>query len=294
MTHIQLLASIKMKRIFFIIFTITTWYFSMSQDMSELVDKIAEVNEVQDARISYFGSPSEQYQRFELLKSKATIKELVDLTNHKNKVVACYAGWGLIDKEYGHLDQLLNKFLKNDHKVSTFSGCLKGSDPISSEFYHRYWNKLRLESSNEEKAFQNDEQLLKMDSLILFKKNVYWLILDRALHNRKYPDFYLSQIKLLAFKKKNLNAIEYIYKYCLEGNEKSIQNALTKYLGRKKVWPSDYEVIFDILLSFKDEDLTRVVLNELEEIDKNNTSPSSSNYDAILKKHGIKENANKG
>ncbi|MDR6238775.1 hypothetical protein [Aureibacter tunicatorum] len=262
--------------------------------MSELVKKIAEVNEVQDAHIGYAGSPREQYKRFELLKSKATVKELIDLTNHKNKVVACYASWGLIDKEYEHLDQILNKFLDNDHNVSTFSGCLKGSDPISSEFYNRYWNKLRLESNDEEKTLQNDEQLLKIDSLILFKKNVYWLILDRALHNRKYPDNYLNQIKLLAFEKKNLDALEYIYKYDLEGNEKSIQNALTKYLDRKKIWPSEYEVIFDILLSFKDEDLTQVVLNELKEIDKNNTYPSSSNYDAILKKHGIKKDANNG
>lgn len=266
----------------------------MAQDISELVQKIAEVNEVQDAHIGYAGSPSEQYERFELLKSKATIKELVDLTNHKNKVVACYASWGLVDKQYGHLDDLLNNFIENDHNVSTFSGCLKGSDPISSKLYHRYWNKLRLESNNEEKALQNDEQLLRMDSLILFKKDVYWLILDRALHNRKYPDNYLSQIKLLAFEKRNLDAIEYIYKNSLEGNEKSIQNALTKYLDRKKVWPSEYEVIFDILLSFKDEDLNRIVQNELKEIDKNNTYPSSSNYDAILKKHGIKKDANNG
>ena len=266
----------------------------MAQDLSVLVEKIAEVNEVQDAHIGYAGSPSKQYERFELLKSKATIKQLIDLTNHKNKVVACYASWGLIDKGYAHLDQLLNKFLENDHNVSTFSGCLKGSDPISSEFYHRYWNKLRLESNNEEKALQNDQQLLKMDSLILFKKGVYYLILDRALHNRKYSDNYLSQIQLLAFEKKNLNAIEYIYKNSLEGNEKKIQNALTKYLNREKVWPSEYEVIFDILLSFKREDLTQVVINELKEIDNNNSYPSSSNYDAILKKHGIKKDANKG
>ena len=58
----------------------------------------------------------------------------------------------------------------------------------------------------------------------------------------------------------NLDAIEYINKNCLIGNEKSIQSSLTKYLDREEVWPSEYEVIFDILLSFKVEYLTQIVL----------------------------------
>jgi hypothetical protein len=278
-----------MKLLVSILLTTLSYTALHAQDVKRIVKDIAKVNEVQFKHIGYAGSPSDQYRRFQMLKALASIDELLKLTTHQNNVVTVYASWGLIDEEYEHLDELFQNFLDNDKKVVTYSGTIKSEDAISSQFYYRFWNKLaRQESEGTEAIIENHEQLKIIDSIVIYKKDVDWLILRRALRNRVYPVEYLSQIEQLAFKDNNLDAIDYFFKNSLEGNEKRIQDVVTRYLNRVKVLPSEYEVIFEILLSFNLGDLDYIVLKELEEIDELNLYPSSTKYDPILEKYGLR------
>jgi len=142
------------------------------QSVDNIVRKIADVNEVQYEHVGIAGQPSENY---EILKEKADIPTLLELTENKNPVVSCYASWALIEKEYSDLATIFSKYLNSDKSVATFSGCIKSEDNLSSEFYHRFWNKTTDKRTN--------QTLVKLDSLILYNNNPYWLLLTRALEN---------------------------------------------------------------------------------------------------------------
>src|SRR5690606_15153443 len=71
----------------------------ISKPVLELVKQIAEENILMDSAVGGAGMRPKQYDRFEKLKNKATLKELRMLTNHPNGVVRCYAIQGLILKK---------------------------------------------------------------------------------------------------------------------------------------------------------------------------------------------------
>lgn len=276
-----------MVRILFMVIIVLLGHTSLAQSIDSLVIQIAEVNVVYAKHVGRSGSDSKQYQRYQKLLSKASIPDLLALTNHKNKAVKCYAGWGLIDKGYSEVDIVFEKFLKKNKKVEIFKGCLKGKDWIASSFYHKYRNKVSRKKDNVI-TVKDDGQLFKMDSIILYTKNIDWQFLHAALKNRIYPTSFLSQINRQAFKYQSLSAIEYLFKNHLEDHKENIQDALVKYLKKREIWPSEYEFIFDALYSFKQENLNEIMLKALNKIDKRQGSGSSNRYNDIFKKPGFK------
>ncbi|EDP94119.1 hypothetical protein U8527_08755 [Kordia algicida OT-1] len=211
---------------------------------------------------------------FELLKSKATTQELLELTKSSNKIVASYAGWGLIDREYKDILKIFNYFLNSDDEVYSATGCLRRNRYVYSILYTKYRQQIlsgvgTTDFKRSKEILLNDTLLFKMDSLVVFKKDSDNLILREALYNRVYSSNFLPRIKQLAFNDLNIDAVKYIFKNHLQGNEKSIQATLIRYVeeGRNKYYRN--EVIRTMLLSFKNEKINQFVLEKLPKTKKN-------------------------
>lgn len=242
--------------IFTLVVSITTAY---GQTVNKIVRKIAKINEVQSEHVGFVGQPSENYQNFKKLKEKADIQTLLQLTENKNPVVSCYASWGLIDKEYSDLAAIFSKYLNSDKSVATFSGCIKSEDNLSSEFYHRFWNKITDKKTN--------QTLIKLDSLIIYHDKPYWILLTRALENRVHPKSYNPRIATLAFDKRYKEAIFYLSNWYKAQNNDPHRQALVKYListNFKDVGTTPYYESVAELLKFNDENLKEIVIEKLK------------------------------
>lgn len=229
------------------------------QSVDNIVRKITDVNEVQYEHVGIAGQPSENYQNFEKLKEKADIPTLIQLTENKNPVVSCCASWALIDKGYSDLAAIFSKYLNSDKSVATFSGCIKSEDNLSSEFYHRFWNKTTDKKTN--------QILVQLDSLILYHDNPDWLLLTRALENRVYPKSYNQRIANLAFDKGYKEAIFYLSNWYKAEYIDQLRQALVKYLKNTKfkdVGTTPYYETVAELLKFNDEKIKETVIEKLK------------------------------
>lgn len=274
----------KLATILFFIHTLSTAYGQKEQDLSGIINKIKAINEVQYENVGVAGTPSDNYKNYLVLKSKANTKQLVKLTDDTNVVIACYASWALIEKSYNDLPSILIKFLNKDRDVATFSGCIKSSDPLSSEFYHKYWNRIdkQLRPAN--------KTLFTLDSLILYKDNCYWLLTTRALENRVYPTTFNKRIEYLAFTKANKDAITYLKKLNDKTYNEQIKQAVIKYFRQtnfQNVGITPYLETMTELLNYQDQELKDLIIAKLNQ-DKFWRS-FKEDFLALLKKYGINE-----
>jgi hypothetical protein len=253
-----------------------------------LRDSIAEFNEVQDIHIGYAGSPSIQYGYFQKLMEIVTDKELIKLTKDTNYSVATYAAFGLITRKNNEFISVFKHFLYNDQTVKTMKGCKVGTNLVSSEIYYEYWNKVRFESNDEKFALQNDENLLKLDSLILMHEDSEWLLYDRVFSNRIFSKNYQPIILDYAFNKRNIYAIEYLYNNDLHAYQDKIIECLTIYLKQEEIWPIYYDKIYKMLLSFNQDSLNQLLLTELIDIEKQYGKDIANKYRKMLLSRNIK------
>ena len=265
----------------FLTLSIASVHGQIQQDLSGILNKIKAINEVQYEHVGFGGTPSDNFKNYLDLKSKATTTQLIKLTDDNNAVVACYASWALIDNSFNDLPSILIKFLNKDKNVSTFSGCIKSSDPLSSEFYHRYWNSVN------EKA--TDKTLFTLDSLILYNDNCYWLLTTRALEDRVYPASFNKRIEYLAFTKANKDAISYLKKLNNKTYDEQIRQATIKYFEETNFSNVGIDVYLETikeLLNYNDEKLKPLIIQKL----KKDTfwRPFEKEFSDVLLKYGIK------
>jgi len=235
--------------------------FSQSKNLTIVVERIVKINEVQSEFVGIGGEKSENYQNFIQLYEIASTEELIHLTDNENSTVACYASWALADKSYYELKSIFLKFILNDKQVDTFRGCIALQSTISSELYHRYWNKL-----NETKR-ATDKILLELDSIILFSQNPFWLLLQRALENRIYIEPFKSQISFLAFNQCRKEAIFYLCNWHKAEYIVQIKASLLKYLNEtefKKTGTSDYYTTIEELFKFKDPEIRFAIIAKMK------------------------------
>jgi len=234
---------------------------AMAQDVKGIVQKIRKINEVQYQHVGFAGSESEGYKHYVSLRDKATTAQLVALTNDTNAAVACYAGWALVDKYYTDLPGILYTFLNGKRMVTTFSGCIKSDDYVSSEFYHKYWN-----SVSEERRAGN-KILRAMDSTILYNDNSPWLLVTRALEDRTYPEHINKRIEYLAFEKGKINAINYLSGLHKAAYSPKIKKALLGYMQKtdfSTTGTTDYYNVVRSLLEFKDPAMNKEIIAKLK------------------------------
>lgn len=263
----------------------TAFIVQTPENLKGIVKNIAAINEVQQEHIGIGGTESENYQNFLQLKKAATTDELVNLTNDTNNVVACYASWALADKSYSNLSDIFTHFLRKDKTVKTFSGCIKSVDNISSELYHRYWNNVN------DKLKATDKLLLKLDSIVLYSDNSYWLLMTRAFENRVYPASYKNRIENLAFKQGNREALFYLCNWYRADNYDNIKKSLMTYLKRtdfSTTGTTDYYRTLDELLKFRDSEIEKLIIQKLKK-DKHWKSEEQK-FKSLLDDYSIYEN----
>ena len=199
------------------------------------------------------------YSEFLKLKSKASEKALLQLTNNKNKVVAVYASTALIERNPKFAECTFQKFVNTKDSVYIMNGCLVGYENASDEIYWSYYYRLKPEQ------FAKDKTLQKLDSLTIYSKNSSELLLSTALKNRRYPIPFNRRIQQLAFTEKRIPAMFYlsnwykgIYSEKLQKEFKNVYLTDTIYTGRKLVY-------FTELLSFKNPANKAFILQCLKE-----------------------------
>lgn len=235
--------------------------FGQSRKLTAIVEKIVKINEVQEEQVGFAGSESENYKNFKQLKEIATTEELIQLTDNKNATVACYASWALADNAYPDLKAIFQKFVLQDKEVVTFSGCIVSENNISSELYHRYWNKVDVSKR------PNDKILLELDRIVIFSKKPYWLLLNRALENRIYAEPYKTQISILAFEQGQREAIFYLSNWHKAEFVDRIKIALVKYLNEtefKNTGTTDYYKTVEELFKFNDLEIREVIIAKMK------------------------------
>lgn len=232
--------------------------FSCSQNLDDIICDISDINIVEYESVGIGGWKGKNYSNYELLIKRANIDQLLGLIEHENPVVACYASWGLIDKEYKNLPKLFEKIIKEDRVVKTQSGCTLMGDVLYSEFYHRYWN-LHRENND-------DEVLFELDKIILKQEKPHWLLLSRALENRVYPKEFKEIIYKLGFEKHYLEAIFYLCNWHKSEFNYELQLFLveelkeTEFQGKNS---SSYYKLIDELLRFKNEKLNDFIMDKI-------------------------------
>jgi hypothetical protein len=253
---------------------------------NSLIDGIAKEDEVHHEGIGITGEESAQFRRYLSLSASSATEDLIRLTKHDNLTVRCYAAWGLIDKKFERLDSIFKEFLEEPKEVTTYSGCVKSRDCISSVLYHRYWN--GIDDTKEE----SDRLLLALDHIILNTRNVDWLLTVRALENRKYPRDLNPQIERLAFVELNKDAIFYLLKwYPTEYGAKAMES-LIGYLNKtkfKNTGTSDYFKVASELLASGDQEAKRAVVSKLK-VDRHWTLDEKI-FAPLLQRYGINESA---
>ena len=251
-----------MKLIFpFILFFCLNSTFGQASKVDVIVDEISKINQVQYERIGYGGTESENFKNFKKLKALATTEELVQLTDHNNATVACYASWALVDKAYPELKTIFQKFIEQDKQVKTFSGCTITQDFISSELYHWYWNQMELSKR------PSDQLLFELDSIVLFSTKMNWLLLNRALENRVYTEPIKSRIALLAFEKGNMDAVLYLSNWHKAEYVDKIKTALLRHLNTsnfKNTGTTDYYRTIEELFKFKDNETRKAIIAKMK------------------------------
>lgn len=253
--------------------------------LDTLVAAIAAENRVDDRAVGIAGVRTAQYDRYVSL-TQWPIPDLRRLTMHSNLAVRCYSGWALAEKEYPGLDTVLVEFLKDKEMVETFSGCIQSQDPLESELYHAYWNHLRMrEPGVPEIAALDDPLMFRMDSIVLYSKGAYWLLLTRALENRVYPTRFNKRIAELAFREKDLDAVYYLYRNARGAFEKDLRSALAAQLQKQMLWPSEYLDVATMVLGFDDPVLQDKLLKRMKS--KDNWKHSKAEFEALFAQYGI-------
>ncbi len=156
---------------------VDTFYTQKTPDrLKEIVSNISSINVVQSKHIGMGGTESENYKNYLKLRETATIKELLELTDNKNSVVACYAAIALADTSYQDLKTIFKKFLFNQRYVETQSGCIGMTQKIYYEVYAKYWSKVEVSLKS------TDKILFQLDSLAMKSKDTF--LQSLAIKNR--------------------------------------------------------------------------------------------------------------
>lgn len=100
------------------------------KEIRKIVVKIAEGDELHSEFIGYSGKTTRQYKHFERLIKKASLEEMVELTEHPQPVVRGYAFWGLAKKHYEDLEKIFIAHANDEELVFQMDGCTGGDMPL--------------------------------------------------------------------------------------------------------------------------------------------------------------------
>jgi hypothetical protein len=192
------------------------------------VSKIEKVNEVMGSVVYEAEMRPEQYDFFDQLKTHASKEELIELTDHPNGAVRCYAFWALSYDQHTNLLPIVLKHINDDESVETQFGCI-GSRTKVGDFFIDIVTPLHLDQNLKKLG---PEQLAELDSILIFTANNLNARL-RAIGAAKPAEKWYPRIRELIVKEDIQMALVALAKYqktedielILKNKEKSKSNA---------------------------------------------------------------------
>ena len=232
----------------------------LNAELTQIVEKIANTNELLSQAIGYGGTPTEQYERFRVLKQKASIKQLKALTDHENPVVRCYAFWGLSDRQADGLFEILKDRIDDNAEVSRTFGCV-GSKVSVVDFYIELLTRDFLITEDyyrENYSYLNPEEKKELDDLVLHSASDL-AYLDQVLYEHQpsnEADY--TRIRTLVLKKK-LQALPALARYQKEEDVELIMS-FTLLEDKPNMYPHPKRIIFEAMEAFPHEDFIPFLL----------------------------------
>lgn len=132
-----------------------------------IVQEIIKINVVMGSSIGEAGHKPKQYDNFINLKNKASLNELLELTNHPNGVVRCYTFWALSYNDSIDLFSLILKHINDNEIIKTQFGCI-GSDIKVGDFFIEILTRNYLDENSHK--FDSVQQLY-LDSVLIYTPN---------------------------------------------------------------------------------------------------------------------------
>ena len=198
---------------------------SSCTDISKVVDEIASHNMMESEYIGFGGSKSDEYKRFQKIKSNATDEELTKLINHKNPIVKTYGFLGLIEREKIKPSDAFGKALENNESFSKMNADQILGSSICAEIYFDLLNR----------TSENNQQIKVIDSLIIYEIDSTHFLHYMALNDKKYQSKFDNRIRHLAEKYQNESAIFYLDKHTIEMDTTQIIESINYIVENKFV-----------------------------------------------------------
>lgn len=175
---------------------------SLRPQIEKIVEAIAEENVLKSEAVGFAGARTEQWERFEKLQNEATAEELVELTDHPNAVVKCYAFQALATRKQASVFPILIKHLTDTATVHTFQGCLKDSDYAGDYFLYRVTPGYTYPDA----YTLTPEQRAQVDSILLYNPAIRLTARDRLLAALPPLPEHYQRVREIARQEKNPEA----------------------------------------------------------------------------------------
>jgi hypothetical protein len=188
--------------------------------VQNIVAQIEAGNRVESSHIGIAGSPSSQWDLYKQLKNSATTEQLIDLTDHRNGAVKCYAFHALASKRSDKLFPVLLKHLYDTSTIETQSGCIVMTELVGDYFLNVVtpnYIDLDVYKLNESERRIVDSILVNDKSILLYSKSSVLQDLKPTLEN-------YNRIRELVIKDRNQSALITLAKYKKNEDKKLISS----------------------------------------------------------------------
>ncbi len=272
--------------------------FVFGQTKDELIKQMIDYNVLDSDCVGIACMPSEQFKRFEKLKTLISEEELLELSKHKKPIIRAYASQELINRDAKYILQIFPFEIDKNEMVETQDGCLGGFDDLSWLVYNSYRWKIasaaitksdtvdNIRNAKIEKALADDKTFQSLNYIILYSgKDLSYLLYRSILEDNKLDSNLLPRIKDLAFKYNNSYAFDCISDKYPEEVEKYFEKYFLKanFNSRNKVMYLDRFV--EYLLDSKNEKYKNLVIRKLKK--DNSWKKHVSWIEQKLEKHKI-------
>ncbi len=187
--------------------------------------------------IGFAGSKSDEYQRFQKLKSIASDEELKNLINHENPIIRTYSYLSLIERNLIKPSIAFEDALEINETFSEMNADQMLSSDICTEIYFdRLNNYINSELGvKSDKSMSSDLEMKRMDSLILYKLDDYHLLHFVALKGKVYNQMFNDRIVELALEFDNPSAIFYLNRNKIEVDELKLRESLNRVIDKNNI-----------------------------------------------------------
>ena len=170
----------------------------ITKSTNKIVKKIEKINELIGDAVYYEGIRPIQYDNFEKLKEIACKEELIELTNHSNGVVQCYAFWALSYDSSVDLFPIVFNHINDTKLVNTQFDCFGGQEMVGDFFISV--------------AEFDSIQRAKLDSILIYSDSKLYAR-SNAIYRAKPIESLYTKVRELFIKDNDQSALVALAKY---------------------------------------------------------------------------------